>query len=189
MSNEKNNFHNPERGFNAEALKEAGQVHHDRLKEAAERSVESNSHENAEQARHEALEQAARTERASVKPEKGRRSAERRGPITKREREASFTATMSEVRTHMSPADRAFSKVIHDPTVEKVSDTIGNTVARPNAVLSGSVFAFLFTLTFYLIARFNGYPLSGTETIASFFLGWIVGLVFDYFRMLFIGKK
>jgi hypothetical protein len=96
---------------------------------------------------------------------------------------------MREVRSHMSAPSRAFSKVIHNPAVEKTSDALGNTVARPNAILSGSLFAFLFTLAVYLIARYSGYPLSGTETIASFILGWVLGLIYDYVRLLVLGRS
>ena len=90
---------------------------------------------------------------------------------------------------HMSAPGRAFSSFIHNKTVEKVSESVGNTVARPNAILSGAVFAFLFTLVIYLVARHNGYPISGSETIASFALGWILGLLFDYIRVLVLGKN
>ena len=66
---------------------------------------------------------------------------------------------------------------------------VGGTIARPNAILSGSVSAFLLTLAVYLVARFNGYPLSGAETIASFIFGWLLGLIYDYLRILLLGKK
>jgi hypothetical protein len=95
---------------------------------------------------------------------------------------------MGEIRAHMSAPDRVFSSIIHNKTVEKVSDAVGSTIARPNAILSGSVFAFIFTLVIYLVANHNGYALSGSETIASFALGWLIGLIFDYVRVLIIGK-
>lgn len=112
-----------------------------------------------------------------------------RGPASKKAKQDSYNKTMKGVRSNLSPSSRAFSKVIHNPAVEKVSDIAGNTVARPNAILAGSAFAFLFTLVVYLVARFNGYPLSGTETIFAFVAGWIAGLVLDYFKLLMFGKK
>lgn len=191
MSNEKDKFNNHEHAFDTERLKDLGAERHKELAQERERhSVESEGRQNAEQARHEALEHASKTEKEAKQEKTVEKSpAERRGPASKREREASFNTTMKEVRTQMSGPSRTFSTVIHNPTVERVSEVVGSTVARPNAILSGALFAFLFTLGIYLIARFNGYPLSGTETIASFALGWVIGLIFDYFRLLLLGKK
>ena len=88
----------------------------------------------------------------------------------------------------MSPSSRQFSKFIHHKAVERVSDAVGSTVARPNAILSGSICAFILTLIVYVTARYNGYPLSGTETIAAFAIGWVLGMVFDYFKVLINNK-
>jgi hypothetical protein len=86
-------------------------------------------------------------------------------------------------------ASRAFSKVIHNPAIEKTSEVVGSTIARPNAILSGALFAFLITLLIYVVARANGYPLSGSETIAGFILGWVIGMLYDFFRVMITGKK
>lgn len=188
MSNrEKDNFGNHE-AFDESKLEALRNEQQDRLKEDLERSVEKRSHEDVESARKEALEQAATAEKERSVVEKEPSPAERRGPLTKKEKDASFNATMTEIRSHMSGPSRAFSTFIHNKAVEKISDVVGNTVARPNAILSGAVFAFLFTLIIYLIARYNGYPISGSETIASFALGWLVGLILDYVRVLLVGR-
>lgn len=190
MSNEKDNFKNHEQSFNREGLQELANERHKELANERERNAGEKGKESIEDARHEALEHATRAEKErKVHESKETSPAERRGPISKRERDASFDATMNEVHTQMSAPSRAFSKFIHNPVVEKTSDAIGGTIARPNAILSGAVFAFLFTLVIYLIARYYGYALSGGETIASFVAGWLLGLVFDYFRLLVLGKS
>ena len=191
MSNEKDTYSSHENSFDSEALRREAHERNRVLATERERNTVEKSHENLEHARHEALEHASSGEKETIRAEKtvDRSPAERRGPASKRERAASFDATMKEVRSQMSAPSRAFSTVIHHPVVEKVSDVIGGTVARPNAVASGAIFAFIFTLAIYLIARFNGYPLSGSETIASFLLGWVIGLIYDYLRMLVLGKK
>lgn len=112
-----------------------------------------------------------------------------RSSITKKEREASFNSTMKEVQGKMKPGSRAFSKVIHTKPVEKISDIIGSTIARPDAILSGALIAFIFTLVVYLVAKQYGYPLSGFESIGAFVLGWVIGILFDYFKVLITGKK
>ncbi len=189
MSNEKNAHNNHEQGFNSERLKEAGNDRHEALAAERERNAEKSKETNVDDARHEALEYASKLERESNAEARHDSPAEKRGVISKRERRASYETTMTEVRTQMSAPSRAFSSIIHQPVVEKISDVVGGTIARPNAVLSGSVTAFLLTMAIYLVARFNGYGLSGTETIAAFTIGWLIGIAFDYLRLIITGKK
>lgn len=110
-------------------------------------------------------------------------------PYSRAARDATFTRVMNDIQPQLRPTSRAFSKVIHAKPVEKSSEVVGATIARPNAILSGAVFAFILTLAVYLIARYFGYPLSGFESIAAFILGWIVGLLYDFFRVMITGKK
>jgi len=145
----------------------------------------------AERARVEALETAISVEAGGK--EKGKiaepQTSKRRGPISKKQKEASFKRQMKEVQAAQTPVSRAFSKVIHNKVVEKTSDAVGATVARPNAILAGAVTAFLLTLTVYVTAKIIGYPLSGFETIAAFIVGWVAGNVYDYLRVVITGKK
>ena len=193
MSNEKDNFQNHEQSRESrESLVSEGEKQRERIENAIEKRAERGGHENnLEKARHEALEQADKTEKERKKIEKEQEPQidKKRGPISKKEREASFKATMKEVQADMSAPSRTFSKVIHNPTVEKISEVTGNTIARPNALLSGAVSAFLFTLAIYLIARYYGYPLSGAESIAAFALGWLVGILYDFLKRMITGKK
>lgn len=184
---EKDNFGQHEH-FDERSLEQAGEAQREALQERLERGQEQKP-DNVESARKEALEQATAAEVESRKETQRDTPERKRTSITKKEKEQSFNETMREVRSQMSPTSRAFSKVIHQPAIEKTSEVLGNTIARPNALLSGALFAFLFTAAFYLIARFNGYPLSGSEAIASFIVGWCVGLILDYLRLLFVGKK
>ncbi len=165
--------------------------HHERLREDRERAGEK-THENVDDVRHEALERAKsiETERQPVAEERAPSPAERRtGGPSKKDREASFNATMTEVRTQMSAPSRTFSKVIHNKAVEKVSEATGNTIARPNAMLSGAIFAFLVTLAVYLVAKNIGYPLSGFESIGAFAIGWAIGLVYDFLKVMITGRR
>lgn len=108
---------------------------------------------------------------------------------TKRQRKDSYSSTMRQIRSEMSAPARTFSKVIHNPTVEKVSDVVGGTAARPNAVLAGSIAATFMTLFVFMVAKQYGYRLSGFETIATFLLGWSIGLIYDYARLMLVGRR
>ena len=88
---------------------------------------------------------------------------------------------MENVQDQLSAPSRAFSKVIHNPVVEKTSDAIGNTVARPNLIISGALGA-IASVIVYFIAKLYGYLLSGSETIILFVAGWSIGAVIEYAR-------
>ena len=79
--------------------------------------------------------------------------------------------------------------MIHNKAIEKVSDVAGSTIARPNALLSGAICAFLLVGTLYLHARYLGYALQGSETMAAFLLGWVIGIAFDFIRAMIRGKR
>lgn len=163
------------------------------LLKQAERSVEASPEQQAEraaEARAEANKEALMSREAGG-AEKRRGSTDNTPTThaTKRQREASYAATMRQIRSEMSAPSRTFSKVIHNKTVERVSDAIGTTAARPNAVLAGSVTATFLTLFVFLVAKQYGYRLSGFETIGTFFVGWALGLIYDYARLLFTTKR
>jgi hypothetical protein len=145
-----------------------------------------------EKAKVEALKEAVSVEAGGVeKAAKGPKEgpAHRRGGISKKEKEASFKKEMARVQAEMSPPARVFSKFIHSKPVEKTSEFVGATIARPNAILSGAIVAFVLVLAVYLLAKQLGYVLSGFETIGAFIVGWIIGVLYDYFRAMITGKK
>lgn len=158
---------------------------------SGEQSLESGE-KRAEQARVEALESAVSIE-AGGKEKDARPSdsspAVRRGVISKTEKNASYKRTMKHVQAELSPSSRAFSKVIHAKVIEQTSEVVGSTIARPNAVLAGAVCAFILTLGVYVLAKNIGYQLSGFETIGAFIVGWMIGLTYDYLRLMITGKK
>lgn len=161
------------------------------LENKAEKSIE-NAEKKAERAKVEALEQAISVERGSAE-KKGKEYstvpvAKRRG-ISNKERNASFSRHMDQIRTEMSPTEKTFSKFIHAKPVEKTSEVVGSTIARPNAMLAGSVTAFFAVLIVYVVAKNYGYALSGFETIGAFIVGWLLGILYDFFRIMITGKK
>ena len=180
----------PERQSSPE-LERVGLEQRERIREQLEKAGEKSPERNQDNARHEALE-AARSveqERPAVAERQTSPAERRTGPITKQERDASFDTTMDEVRSQMSAPSRSFSKVIHNKGVEKTSEVVGSTIARPNALLSGAIFAFVLTLIVYLVAKNIGYPLSGFETIAAFILGWILGIAYDFIKVMVTGRR
>ncbi|MFI5212365.1 MAG: hypothetical protein ACHQTE_00195 [Candidatus Saccharimonadales bacterium] len=183
---------NLEQANDFESSREAGSQRHHELQQQHERIDQASpekTRQDGEKARVEALETAISVETESLGNETVAASpALRRGSI-KKERDASYSRTMQQVQSELNAPSRAFSKVIHNKVVEKTSETLGATIARPNAILAGAVAAFIFTLALYIIAKHFGYRLSGFETIGAFILGWIVGQLFDFLRVMITGKR
>lgn len=142
-----------------------------------------------EKARIEAIETAVSVEAGGIEKTKNTPTSTRRGSINKKVLNKSYHQTMNRVQSDLPVASRVFSKIIHNEVIEKTNAVLGSTIARPNAILAGSFFAFILTLSMYTVAKTIGYNLSGSETIAAFIIGWLVGIIYDYLRVLFTGKK
>ena len=173
-----------------EARSEAAKERIEQLAKSNEVGVESKEArvENARRETEQAIgpEAPASTEREKRAPSSA--PAVRRGAISKKEKDQSFKKHIKTIQAEMSPGARTFSKIIHNKTIEKTSDLVGNTVARPDAILSGAIVAFIAVLGVYLIAKSLGYVLSGFETIAAFIIGWIIGLIYDWVKKATTGK-
>jgi len=192
MSNSPENLKGSSESGIEQSEKAAEQL--EKLRKSPEKSVELSPRDAeaaAEHARVEALESAIGVEGGGSE----RAGSEERGtphhrqPVNKKQKEASFKRQMKEVQAELPPSSRAFSKVIHNKAIEKTSEVVGSTIARPNAILAGAMAAFFLTLAVYVVAKNIGYALSGFETIAAFIIGWIIGIIYDYLRVLFTGKK
>ena len=180
-------------GANPELAKNAGELEQSaseiersaakKLERRAEQAVE--QHEKLDNARHEALEQAEASQ--TVETEKPS-APETPRQITKDDRTASYQKTMKKMQSELSPASRTFSKVIHNPAVEKASEAIGSTVARPNLIIAGALGA-IASVIVYFVARHYGYVLSGSETIILFGCGWVIGAIIEYARVGFLNKR
>ena len=128
------------------------------VERAAEKSNIENGEKAEKEARHEALKEAISVERGGAE-KKGKETAaspakRRHGVVSKKERDASYKHHMKQLQSELKPGQRTFSKFIHNPVVEKTSEAVGNTVARPNAVLSGAVVAFFLVLGVYLVSKY-----------------------------------
>ena len=159
------------------------------LEKSVERSPEAQA-EAVEKARIEANKEALMSKErgGAEKKSGGEPSASGIRKVTKKQKDIEYKKTLKSIQSQMNSPSRSFSKVIHNPAVEKTSEVLGNTIARPNAVLAGSTTAFILVAIVYLVAKHYGYVLSGFETIGAFVIGWIVGIIIDYVRILLKGN-
>ncbi len=90
-----------------------------------------------------------------------------------------YSQTMASLQRKLTPASRAFSKVIHIPVVEKTSEALEQTVMRPSVVAGATWSAFITGLVFYVVARLYGWTLSGTEMLVALVAGGILGIALE----------
>ena len=151
-----------------------------------------NRAERLESAKHEIAEQFKGEKQGNITHQPKQSAPATKTPIkkaTKQAKDAAFKKTMKSIQKDMNPVERTFSKFIHNPVVEKTSEVAGKTVARPAAMLSGSLTALILVSIVYAVAHHYGYLLSGFEWIATFLIGWIIGLIIDWVRVGLLGRR
>lgn len=95
-------------------------------------------------------------------------------------RSVAYKQILNRTQQHLTKSQKALSKLVHQPTVEKLSDIGGKTVARPSGVLIGSIFSFVSSLAVYAIAKRNGYDMTYSIIMISFLGGFIVGVAVEF---------
>lgn len=100
----------------------------------------------------------------------------------------SYKKTLVTIQKEMTSSGQFFSKFFHYPIAEKIMDILSSTIARPIPILIGGVIAFIVTLLSYLTSTIFSYPLSGSETVTAFLIGWLIGMTVDYTKMLISGS-
>lgn len=187
--------------MNPEVLKPSGENNVEARNAAAERSKEllKSTEKSAEQSpdqKAERVESARKETKEVFSKESGKEKRAGGEPsfggvqhATKKQRESNYKHTMKHIQSEMSAPARTFSKIIHNNVIEKGSEAVGSTIARPNAVLAGSLTALVLVSGVYILAKIFGYRLSGFETIGAFALGWALGLIYDYVRFMALGRR
>lgn len=88
-----------------------------------------------------------------------------------------YAQTLASMQRKLPEIGRVLSRVIHTPAIEKTSEVLETTIARPSVLLGSTWTALIVGTIFYLGARHYGYSLSGSELLFSFVVGALLGLV------------
>lgn len=97
--------------------------------------------------------------------------------VNKQLKETAYSRTLTRVQKRLSVPSRVFSKAIHSKVLDKPSEVVGNTVARPSSMLGGAILAFLGTSVLLWITRRYGYEYNYLAVILLFAGGMILGLI------------
>lgn len=160
---------------------ETQEVHSDALQQKHERELthsekEHGSNEHLEAIRNKVEQQAPAEHQQHLHAEKDHTNNH---PVlvNKQLKDMAFSRSMTRVRKKLSVPSRAFSKVIHISAVDKSSEFIGKTVARPSSMLTGAFIAFIGTSALLWITRRYGYEYNYLLVVLLFVGGAILGVV------------
>lgn len=104
-------------------------------------------------------------------------------------KDISYRRTIKKTQAKLSPTSRAFSKIVHQPTIEKVSEISGKTIARPSGILFGGIFSFIGSSFFLWAARHYGYRYNFLLFILFFVGGFFLGLAIELAIRILRAKK
>lgn len=104
--------------------------------------------------------------------------------ITNLDKTRAYQQTLRVIQSGLPALSRGFSRVIHQPAVERLSELGEKTIARPSGLLGGGLAATLGLAIMLFYARRNGFALSGSELALFLIVGWSLGLLVE-----FAGKK
>lgn len=156
------------------------EVHSDALKNAHEKELtkaekEHGSNDELEKIR-EKIEHQAPLKQERSQTEKEHPAHSHPVIINKQLKDMAFSRSMTRTRKKLSRSSRAFSKVIHNSTIDRSSEFVGKTVARPSGMLTGAFLSFVGTSALLWITRHYGYTYNYLVVIILFVGGMLLGL-------------
>jgi hypothetical protein len=91
-----------------------------------------------------------------------------------------YRRSIQKAQTQLSAPDRALSKVIHQPTVELISNVTAQTVGRPSGLFMGGLLALISSSLLLYMARNYGFSYNYAVMLLGFLGGFIVGVVIEF---------
>ncbi|HMS23410.1 MAG TPA: hypothetical protein PKB09_01230 [Candidatus Saccharibacteria bacterium] len=91
-------------------------------------------------------------------------------------KKAAYKKELQRARKHMNTRQKAFSKVVHNPVVESISEVGAKTAARPSGLLGGGIFASAGTLILYIMSRYYGFEYNFFVFILLLISGFLIGI-------------
>ena len=151
---------------------------HNHLKEQAERARQEKSHHNLEKIRHMAEQEAEQTKKIVTETEPDQAADSMLGMQHSLKANA-YERTLAKVQQKLPKAARAFSKITHNPIVDKVSNVGSQTIARPSGILGGSISAFLGSLVLLYYSKHYGFRYNYLVLSMLFVGGFLLGAILE----------
>lgn len=99
--------------------------------------------------------------------------------LTKSIKAQQYKKTMADVRKSLPSSQQRFSKIVHQPAIERVSEVAAKTVVRPSGIIGGALFALIGSTFIMYTARRIGFELPNTIFAILFIVGFIAGVFIE----------
>ena len=180
MSAEKQpNTSNPEQQQKLEAIQEAS----DSLCNLHERELTKEEETHGEKSQIEQILRTAESKAHAAAQERSHleQSSNNHHPVlvNKNLKETSYHRTLVRTQKQLSRPSRVFSKMVHSKVLDRPSEAVGKTIARPSGMLGGAIVAFIGTSALIWITRHYGYEYNYLVVSMLFIGGMSAGLLLE----------
>lgn len=93
---------------------------------------------------------------------------------------AAYVRTLGKIQQKLPKPVRAFSRLSHNPVVDKISAASSKTVARPSGLLGGSICAFLGSLIVFYYSKHYGFRYNYLLLFILFLGGFLIGATLEF---------
>lgn len=104
-------------------------------------------------------------------------------------KDQAYRQTLRAAQRKLPKTTRRFSQIVHNDTVNAVSEVGAKTVARPSGLLGGSVIAFFGSVIFLYYARHYGFRYNYLVLFILFALGFVVGAMIELVIWALYGRR
>jgi len=87
--------------------------------------------------------------------------------------------SLEKVQRSLPASQKAFSKIIHQPAVDAISEAGSKTIGRSGGLLMGGVASFIASIGVLFVCRYYGYRYNFLIGIIAFVGGFILGLAVE----------
>ena len=158
---------------------EAQKQHMEALKQRAEADSEAQADDETLEAIKKDIEQTAVSKEDFNQSESSADAAPASTYVSEELKAMGGRRVLTNVRMHMRRPARVFSKAIHQPVVERISEAAAPTIARPSGILGGGIAALVGSGTLLYITKHYGYRYNYLVFIILFVGGFIAGMAIE----------
>lgn len=100
-----------------------------------------------------------------------------------------YKRALKQIRHGLNIPERTLSRVVHQKTIESVSNAAAKSVARPSALLGGGIGAFVGSAVLLYVSRHNGFTYNYAVIFVLFVGGFFAGALTELFIRLLVRKR